>query len=91
MAIREENKKVQDNMNYKSDKDKMQEGMLMAKLTKTQKLALKKKQNIADATGEPIKAEDLVKDKIFIAAGDKKEPATVEEINNYLKEIKEGK
>jgi hypothetical protein len=91
MAIREENKKVQDNMNYKSDKDKMQEGMLMAKLTKTQKLALKKKQNIADATGEPIKAEDLVKDKVFIAAGDKKEPATVEEINNYLKEIKEGK
>ena len=91
MAIREENKKVQDNMDYKSDKDKMQEGMLMAKLTKTQKLALKKKQNIADATGEPIKAEDLVKDKIFIAAGDKKEPATVEEINNYLKEIKKGK
>ena len=90
MAIREENKKVQDNMDYKSDKDKMQ-GMLMAKLTKTQKLALKKKQNIADATGEPIKAEDLVKDKVFIAAGDKKEPATVEEINNYLKEIKEGK
>mgnify|MGYP001353147108 CR=1 FL=1 len=91
MAIREENKKVQDNMDYKSDKDKMQEGMLMAKLTKTQKLALKKKQNIADATGEPIKAEDLVKDKVFIAAGDKKEPATVEEINNYLKEIKEEK
>ena len=91
MAIREENKKVQDNMDYKSDKDKMQEGMLMAKLTKTQKLALKKKQNIADATGEPIKAEDLVKDKVFISAGDKKEPATVEEINNYLKEIKEGK
>jgi len=25
MAIREENKKVQDNMDYKSDKDKMQE------------------------------------------------------------------
>ena len=91
MAIREENKKVQDNMNYKSDKDKMQEGMLMAKLTKTQKAALKRKQNIANATGEPIKAEDLVKDKIFIEAGDKKEPATVEEINNYLKEIKEGK
>ena len=91
MAIREENKKVQDNMDYKSDKDKMQEEMLMAKLTKTQKAALRKKQNIANATGEPIKAEDLVKDKIFIAAGDKKEPATVEEINNYLKEIKEGK
>ena len=91
MAIREENKKVQDNMDYKSDKDKMQEGMLMAKLTKTQKLALKKKQNIADATGEPIKAEDLVKDKIFIAAGDKKEPATIQEINDYLKKINQGK
>ena len=91
MAIREENKKVQDNMNYKSDKDKMQEGMLMAKLTKTQKAALKRKQNIANLTGEPIKVEDLVKDKVFIAAGDKKEPATVQEINNYLKEIKEAK
>ena len=91
MAIREENKKVQDNMNYKSDKDKMQEGMLMAKLTKTQKAALRKKQNIANLTGEPIKVDELVKDKIFIEAGDKKEPATVQEINNYLKEIKEGK
>ena len=91
MAIREENKKVQDNMDYKSDKDKMQKPMLMVKLTKTQEAALRNKQKIADATGEPIKAEDLVKDKIFIEAGDKKEPATVEEINNYLKEIKEGK
>ena len=91
MAIREENKKVQDNMDYKSDKDKMQKPMLMVKLTKTQEAALRTKQKIADATGEPIKAEDLVKDKIFIEAGDKKEPATVEEINNYLKEIKEGK
>ena len=39
MAIREENKKVQDNMNYKSDKDKMQEGMLMAKLNKVDQRA----------------------------------------------------
>ena len=91
MAIREENKKVQDNMDYKSDKDKMQEEMLMAKLTETQKAALRKKQNIANATGEPIKAEDLVKDKIFIAAGDKKEPATIQEINDYLKKINQGK
>ena len=64
---------------------------MMVKLTKTQKAALRKKQNIATLTGEPIKAKDLVKDKIFTAAGDKKEPATVQEINNYLKEIKEGK
>ena len=39
MAIREENKKVQDNMNYKSDKDKMQEEMLMAKLNKVEQRA----------------------------------------------------
>ena len=91
MAIREENKKVQDNMDYKSDKDKMQKPMLMVKLTKTQEAALRNKQKIADATGEPIKADDLVKDKIFMAAGDKKEPATVQEINDYLEKIKKGK
>ena len=34
-----EDKKVQDNMNYKSDKDKMQEGMLMAKLNKVEQRA----------------------------------------------------
>ena len=39
MAIREENKKVQDNMDYKSDKDKMQEEMLMAKLNKIEQRA----------------------------------------------------
>ena len=91
MAIREENKKVQDNMDYKSDKDKMQKPMLMVKLTKMQEAALRNKQKIADATGEPIKASDLVKDKIFIAAGDKKEPATIQEINDYLEKIKKGK
>ena len=91
MAIREENKKVQDNMDYKSDKDKMQKPMLMVKLTKTQEAALRTKQKIADATGEPIKADDLVKDKIFMAAGDKKEPATIQEINDYLEKIKKGK
>ena len=91
MAIREENKKVQDNMDYKSDKDKMQKPMLMVKLTKTQEAALRNKQKIADATGEPIKASDLIKDKIFMAAGDKKEPATVQEINDYLEKIKKGK
>ena len=91
MAIREENKKVQDNMDYKSDKDKMQKSMLMVKLTKTQEAALRNKQKIADATGEPIKADDLVKDKIFMAAGDKKEPATIQEINDYLEKIKKGK
>ena len=94
MAIRKEEEKngmsIVDNMNgEKRANDKLDS--MVAKLTKTQKAALRKKQNIANATGEPIKAEDLVKDKIFIAAGDKKEPATVQEINDYLEKIKKGK
>jgi len=32
MAIREEDKKVQDNMNYKSEKEKMQEGNRIKKV-----------------------------------------------------------
>ena len=32
MAIREENKKVQDNMDYKSEKEKMQEGNRIKKV-----------------------------------------------------------
>ena len=94
MAIRKEEEKngmnIVDNMNgEKRANDKLDS--MVAKLTKTQKAALRKKQKIADATDEPIKAGELVKDKIFISAGDKKEPATVQEITNYLKEIKEGK
>ena len=94
MAIRKEEEKngmsIVDNMNgEKRANDKLDS--MVAKLTKTQKAALRKKQNIANLTGEPIKVDELVKDKIFIAAGDKKEPATVQEINNYLKEIKKGK
>ena len=98
MAIKKDTDKVVekngmsivDNMNgEKRANDKLDS--MVAKLTKTQKAALRQKQKIADATDEPIKAEELVKDKIFISAGDKKEPATVQEINNYLKEIKEGK
>ena len=98
MAIKKDSDKVTekngmeivDNMNGEKRANNKLDSM-MVKLTKTQKAALRKKQNIANATGEPIKAEDLVKDKIFTAAGDKKEPATVQEINNYLKEIKKGK
>ena len=57
MSIREENKKVQDNISYKSDKDKKQENMMIAKLTKKQKLVLKKKQNLANMMGESIEIE----------------------------------
>ena len=98
MAIKQNSDKIAekngmeivDNMNGEKRANNKLDSMIV-KLTKTQKAALRRKQNIANATGEPIKAEDLVKDKIFTAAGDKKEPATVQEINNYLKEIKKGK
>ena len=51
MSIREENKKVQDNVSYKSDKDKKQEYMMISKLTKKKKLVLKKKQNLSNMMG----------------------------------------
>ena len=87
MSIREENKKVQDNMNYRFDKDKMQEEMLMAKLTKMQKAAIKKKKKIADLSGEAIDVKEIVTDDAFKAIGNKKEPATAQEVNMYLKEL----
>ena len=64
MAIRKEEEKngmsIVDNMNgEKRANDKL--NSMVAKLTKTQKAALRKKQKIADATDEPIKAEELVK------------------------------
>ena len=69
---------------------------MMAKLTKMQKAAIRKKKKIADATGENINVREIVTDNAFKAAGDKKEPATVQEVNTYLKELldkefKEGK
>ena len=86
MSIREENKKVQDNVSYKSDKDKKQEYMMKAKLTKKQKLVLKKKQNLANMMGEPIKVEDIVNDPLFKTIGSNKDPATKEEIKEFLEE-----
>ena len=84
MSIREENKKVQDNVSYKSDKDKKQEDMMMAKLTKNQKKVLKKKQSMANMMGESVKIEDIINDPGFKALGSKKEPATREEIEEFL-------
>ena len=86
MSIREENKKVQDNVSYKSDKDKKQEDMMIAKLTKKQKVVLKKKQNLANMMGEPIKVEDIVNDPLFKSIGDKKSPATKEEVKEFLEQ-----
>ena len=95
MAIRKEEEKkigmkITDNMDgEKKANEKL--NMQTAELSDKMSIPQINKSISAYQAGDPIKAEDLVKDKVFISAGDKKEPATVEEINNYLKEIKEGK
>ena len=64
--------------------------MMMAKLTGRQKAVIDKKQNIANLTGESINVKDLVSDKAFQTVGDKDDPATVQEVNDYIKKIKKG-
>ena len=64
--------------------------MMMAKLTRRQKAVIDKKQNIANLTGESINVKDLVSDKAFQTVGDKDDPATVQEVNDYIKKIKKG-
>ena len=64
--------------------------MMMAKLTKRQKSVIDKKQNIANLTGESINVKDLVSDKAFQTVGDKDDPATIQEVNAYIKTIKKG-
>ena len=80
--IREEKEKEKaiDNISYRITKDKKQEDMMMAKLTKKQKQVLEKKQNLANMMGESIRIQDIMNDPLFKTIGDKKKPATAEEI-----------
>ena len=84
--IREEKEKEKaiDNISYRITKDKKQEDMMMAKLTKKQKMVLKKKQNLANMMGESIRIQDIMNDPLFKTIGDKKKPATAEEIQEFL-------
>ena len=86
MAIRKEEKEAIDNITYKVDKDKKIEDTMVAKLNKKQKMVLKKKQNLANMIGEPIKVEDIVNDPLFKSIGDKKSPATKEEVKEFLEQ-----
>ena len=86
MAIRKEEKEAIDNITYKMDKDKKIEDTMIAKLNKKQKMVLKKKQNLANMMGEPIKVEDIVNDPLFKSIGDKKSPATKEEVKEFLEQ-----
>ena len=84
MAIRKEEKEAIDNITYKMDKDKKIEDTMIAKLSKKQKMVLKKKQNLANMMGESIKIENIINDPLFKTIGDKNKPATAEEIQEFL-------
>ena len=84
MAIRKEEKEAIDNITYKVDKDKKIEDTMIAKLSKKQKMVLKKKQNLANMMGESIKVEDVINDPLFKTIGDKNSPATKEEVKEFL-------
>ena len=82
--LRDENKYSEDNIKYRDKKDELQKDMMMAKLTSMQKSVLKKKQKMANAMGEPMNTETLVNDPLFKKIGDENNPATKEEINEFL-------
>ena len=81
---KKEKERAIDNLSYQQDKSKKQEDMMMAKLTKKQKMVLKKKQNLANMMGESIKIENIINDPLFKTIGDKNKPATAEEIQEFL-------
>ncbi len=83
----EKEKTAIDNLTYGSDKFKKQEKMMIAGLTKKQKSALKTKKKIADLTGESINVNDILDDPGFKAGGDKKDPATKEEVEAFLNQL----
>ena len=82
--LRDENKYSEDNIKYRDKKDELQKDMMMAKLTKKQKQVLEKKQNLANMMGESIRIQDIMNDPLFKTIGDKKKPATAEEIQEFL-------
>ena len=83
----EKEKTAIDNLTYGSNKFKKQEKMLIAGLTKIQKTALKTKNNLAKRMGESVNVNEVLNDPGFIAGGDKKDPATKEEVEAFLNQL----
>ena len=82
-----EKEEANDNLKYGENKRKKQEDMMVAGLTKKQKQVIKSKQKIATAVGEPINVSDLLNNPGFKALGDKKDPATKKEIEEFIDQI----
>ena len=83
----EKEKTAIDNLTYGNNKFKKQEKMLIAGLTKKQKTALKTKNNLAKRMGESVNVNEVLNDPGFIAGGDKKDPATKEEVEAFLNQL----
>ena len=83
----EKEKTAIDNLTYGSNKFKKQEKMLIAGLTKKQKTSLKTKNNLAKRMGESVNVNEVLNDPGFIAGGDKKDPATKEEVEAFLNQL----
>ena len=83
----EKEKTAIDNLTYGSNKFKKQEKMLIAGLTKKQKTALKTKNNLAKRMGESVNVNEVLNDPGFIAGGDKKDPATKQEVEAFLNQL----
>ena len=83
----EKEKTAIDNLTYGSNKFKKQEKMLIAGLTKKQKTALKTKNNLAKRMGDSVNVNEVLNDPGFIAGGDKKDPATKEEVEAFLNQL----
>tara|TARA_A100001388_G_C28678503_1_gene455185 strand:+ start:535 stop:813 length:279 start_codon:yes stop_codon:yes gene_type:complete len=83
----EREKTAIDNLTYGTDKFKKQDEMLIVGLTKKQKSALKTKDKIAKRMGESVDVNEVLDDPAFKAAGDKKDPATKQEVEAFLNQL----
>ena len=83
----EREKTAIDNLTYGTDKFKKQDEMLIVGLTKKQKSALKTKDKIAKRMGESVDVNEVLNDPVFKAAGNKKDPATKQEVEAFLNQL----
>ena len=83
----EKEKTAIDNFTYGNNKFKKQDEMLIAGLTKRQKIVLKTKNRIAKATDTSVDVNEVLDDPGFKAAGNKKDPATKQEVEAFLNQL----
>ena len=83
----EREKTAIDNLTYGNNKFKKQDEMLIAGLSKRQKIILKTKNKIAKASETPINVDEVLNDPGFKAAGSPKDPATKQEVEAFLDQL----